>query len=52
MASTSTSILGHTLVPEAARSVIHKPLPPLPTAQQPDADGYPPVTLLLFYQYI
>ena len=52
MASTSTSILGHTLVPEAARSVIHKPLPPLPTAQQPDADGNPPVTLLLFYQYI
>ena len=52
MASSSTSILGHALVPEAARSVIHKPLPPLPTAQQPDADGNLPVTLLLFYQYI
>ena len=52
MASTSTSILGHALVPEAARSVIHKPLPPLPAAQQPDADGNLPVTLLLFYQYI
>ena len=52
MASQPGTSLGHTLVPEAARSVIHKPLPPLPTAQQPDADGNSPVTLLLFYQYI
>ena len=40
------------IVASAARSVIHQPLPALPTNLKPDADGHMPVTLLLFYQYI
>ena len=43
---------GQRVVQEAARSVIHRPLPPMPTDLKRDSDGHFPVTLLLFYQYI
>lgn len=37
---------------EAARSVIRKPLPPLPTDLKRDKDGNLPVSIVLFYQYM
>lgn len=40
------------MVPEAAKSVANRELPPMPEDNKPDADGKYPVTLCLMYQYI
>jgi hypothetical protein len=39
-------------VVEAARSVARKPLPPVPKDLKRDKDGNPPVSIVLFYQYM
>jgi len=39
-------------VPENARSVAHRPLPPVPEGLAPDSSGNPPISLMLFYQYV
>merc|ERR1719498_1687363 len=34
------------------KSVAHRPLPPVPSDLQPDKWGNPPISIVLFYQYI
>uniref|UniRef100_A0A7S0FVE6 Rhodanese domain-containing protein n=1 Tax=Pyrodinium bahamense TaxID=73915 RepID=A0A7S0FVE6_9DINO len=40
------------MVPQNARSVAHKPLPPVPADLRAEDPERPPVTLMLFYQYV
>mmetsp|Transcript_121834 Transcript_121834/g.234995 ORF Transcript_121834/g.234995 Transcript_121834/m.234995 type:complete len:514 (+) Transcript_121834:65-1606(+) len=40
------------MVPEMAKPICHKPIPPVPKGLKLDEWGKPPVTLCLFYQYV